>query len=150
MLVKMKSYQTGPKGAYELKPGDITDVFDDVEADRLVGLGGAAYPTKEEIEAYEALVAEREERAKRSRLEAMTVADLKALAAERGMTLGADVTKKPDIIAAIELASAPLKTNGPTVEEWVKAGYKAVNYPPGGYASKSTQEEIEAAIKAQA
>lgn len=42
-----------------------------------------------------------------------------------------------------------LKDNGPTVEEYVKAGYSAKNYPPQGFASKSTDEEIAAAIKAE-
>lgn len=40
--------------------------------------------------------------------------------------------------------------SGPTVEEWVAAGYKASNYPPSGYVSKSTPEEIAAAVAAQA
>jgi hypothetical protein len=39
---------------------------------------------------------------------------------------------------------------GPTVARWVEAGYLASNYPPQGYNSKSTQEEIDAAIAAQA
>jgi hypothetical protein len=39
---------------------------------------------------------------------------------------------------------------GPTIAQWVAAGYKAANYPPSGYASKSTQEEIDAAIAAEA
>lgn len=39
-----------------------------------------------------------------------------------------------------------LKTDGPTVEEYVKAGYKASEYPPKGYASKSSKEEISAAV----
>jgi hypothetical protein len=41
------------------------------------------------------------------------------------------------------------RTDGPTVEEFVKAGYSAKNYPPDGYASKSTDDEIAAAIKAE-
>lgn len=44
---------------------------------------------------------------------------------------------------------APM-TDGPTVAEYVAAGYQAVNYPTSGYASRSTPEEIEAAVKAQA
>jgi hypothetical protein len=36
-----------------------------------------------------------------------------------------------------------LKDDGPTVKEYVEAGYKASEYPPKGYASKSTQEEID-------
>ncbi|MCA1490084.1 hypothetical protein I6F11_04020 [Ensifer sp. NBAIM29] len=42
-----------------------------------------------------------------------------------------------------------LRSDGPTVEEYVAAGYLAVKYPPNGYASRSTAEEIEAAIAAQ-
>lgn len=42
-----------------------------------------------------------------------------------------------------------LKQDGPTVAEYVERGYLAKNYPPSGYASKSTAEEIAAAVKAQ-
>ena len=42
-----------------------------------------------------------------------------------------------------------LRTDGPTVEEFVTAGYRAENYPPEGYASRSTDEEVLAAIEAQ-
>lgn len=42
-----------------------------------------------------------------------------------------------------------LRQDGPTVEEYVAAGYKAEDYPPKGYASKSSEEEIEAAAKKQ-
>jgi hypothetical protein len=38
---------------------------------------------------------------------------------------------------------------GPTVAEWVEAGYSAKNYPPSGYNSRSTPEEIAEAIKAE-
>ncbi|MGN8004167.1 hypothetical protein ACTJKQ_13345 [Acidovorax sp. 22279] len=41
-----------------------------------------------------------------------------------------------------------LRDDGPTVQEFVAAGYLAVNYPPAGYASKSTPEEIAAAVAA--
>ena len=44
---------------------------------------------------------------------------------------------------------AELKQDGPTVDAYVKAGYSAKTYPPAGYASKSTAEEIAAAIKAE-
>jgi hypothetical protein len=50
-----------------------------------------------------------------------------------------------------EGAPAPqkaLRDGGPTVQEFVDAGYLAVNYPPTGYASKSTPEEIAAAVVA--
>ncbi len=42
-----------------------------------------------------------------------------------------------------------LKTDGPTVAEYVAAGYLASNYPPAGYASRSTAEEIAAAVEAE-
>ncbi|MEE1920181.1 HeH/LEM domain-containing protein [Pseudomonas asiatica] len=45
-------------------------------------------------------------------------------------------------------ASGP-RDDGPTVAEWVEAGYLAANYPPDGYASRSSQEEIDAAIELQ-
>lgn len=38
---------------------------------------------------------------------------------------------------------------GPTIKEWVEAGYLASNYPPKGFNSKSTPEEIDDAIKAE-
>ncbi|MNJ28999.1 HeH/LEM domain protein [compost metagenome] len=39
-----------------------------------------------------------------------------------------------------------LREDGPTVSQWLEAGYLAVNYPPEGYASRSSQEEVDAAI----
>ena len=41
------------------------------------------------------------------------------------------------------------REDGPTVSEWVEAGYLAVNYPPEGYVSRSSQEEIDAATLLQ-
>lgn len=41
-----------------------------------------------------------------------------------------------------------LKQDGPTIAEYVAKGYKAEDYPPAGYASKSTKEEVDAFIKA--
>jgi len=41
---------------------------------------------------------------------------------------------------------AGLRTDGPTIEEFVAAGYPAANYPPRGYASRSTEKEISTAI----
>ena len=37
-------------------------------------------------------------------------------------------------------------TKGPTVAEWVAAGYSASNYPPTGYEPRSSKEEIAAAV----
>lgn len=42
------------------------------------------------------------------------------------------------------------RNDGPTVEQYVAAGYLATNYPPQDYASRSTPEEIAAAVAAQA
>lgn len=49
---------------------------------------------------------------------------------------------------ATEAEAEELKQDGPTIEEFVKAGYNPENYPPAGYASRSKPEEIEAAIAA--
>ena len=53
-----------------------------------------------------------------------------------------------------ELRPEPATTTGdrldrPSVEEYVLAGYLAQSYPPEGYASRSTEQEIQAAIDAQ-
>ncbi len=45
--------------------------------------------------------------------------------------------------------SDQLRQDGPTVAEYVAEGYKASNYPPQGYASRSTQEEIDELRKAE-
>lgn len=69
-----------------------------------------------------------------------------------------DVSERCALVAVEHLgvASYPnqldangLKLDGPTIAEFVSAGYLAVNYPPEGYASRSSQEEIDAAIDAQ-
>ncbi|WP_136617056.1 MULTISPECIES: hypothetical protein [Mesorhizobium] len=39
-----------------------------------------------------------------------------------------------------------LRDDGPTIAEYLAAGYSASDYPPKGYASRSTAEEIEAAV----
>lgn len=49
-----------------------------------------------------------------------------------------------------EKASEQLRTDGPTLTEFMARGYKASTYPPNGYASKSPQEEIDAAIAKEA
>lgn len=48
-----------------------------------------------------------------------------------------------------QLDANGLKLDGPTIAEFLAAGYLAVNYPPKGYASRSSQEEIDAAIEDQ-
>lgn len=45
--------------------------------------------------------------------------------------------------------SPELREDGPTVAEYVDAGYLAANYPPTGFASRSSQDEIDQAIQAQ-
>ena len=44
---------------------------------------------------------------------------------------------------------AALREDGPTVAEFVAAGYPAANYPPEGYVSRSTAQEIADAIAEQ-
>lgn len=43
-----------------------------------------------------------------------------------------------------DLVTAELKTDGPTLAEYVAAGYKAENYPPQGYAVREETPEAEA------
>jgi hypothetical protein len=66
--------------------------------------------------------------------------EIDAVECERLVSVGGArrLTADEESIAAI----------GPTVAEWVAAGYRAVNYPPSGYASRSTPEEIAAAVAA--
>lgn len=45
--------------------------------------------------------------------------------------------------------ASPLRQDGPTITQYVEAGYPAIGYPPEGYASRSTSEEIAAAIKVE-
>jgi hypothetical protein len=40
-------------------------------------------------------------------------------------------------------------TAGPTIQQWVAAGYKASNYPPSPYASSSSAEDVAAAVAAE-
>lgn len=42
-----------------------------------------------------------------------------------------------------------LRLDGPTIAQWVADGYKASAYPPAGYASMSSQAEIDKAIEAE-
>lgn len=42
-----------------------------------------------------------------------------------------------------------LALDGPTIVEFVEAGYRAINYPPAGYAARSSQDEIDQAIQTQ-
>lgn len=48
-----------------------------------------------------------------------------------------------------QTAAAALKTDGPTVQQWIAAGYKAKDYPPPGYTAKSPDEEVNALIEAE-
>ncbi|QOE32739.1 hypothetical protein CPT_Mano_006 [Achromobacter phage Mano] len=53
------------------------------------------------------------------------------------------------VLATDKDAPTQLRTDGPTVAEYVAAGYLAKNYPPAGYEARSTPEEIQAAIDAE-
>lgn len=72
---------------------------------------------------------------------------------ERDFGSMADGLKRAGLIGDIDPQKKPsgteLRDDGPTVAEFVARGYLATNYPPTGYASRSTPEEIEAAIKAE-
>jgi hypothetical protein len=54
-----------------------------------------------------------------------------------------------DVTPRAEWPKAPGPDDGPTIAEWMAAGYKASNYPPAGFNPKSSPEEIEAAIEAE-
>lgn len=96
MRVTMLSYMTMATGQ-EYKPGDVVS-FDEVETERLISVRGVRPATVQEQAMADALEA-------KASLKSKTIADLKALAAERGVELGADIIKKDDIIAALELAA---------------------------------------------
>lgn len=101
MKVIMTSYHTTADGI-ELKPGDPHE-HDDVEAKRLIGVGGARLPTKDDDVRLEAFAREQAKAELRGQLESMTVDELKAGAEQRGLDLKG-ATKKAEIIAAIVAA----------------------------------------------
>lgn len=68
-------------------------------------------------------------------------------ASAHGWTIVGDSPVQP--VVAVGHDPDKLREDGPTVAEYVKAGYKALHYPPNGYASKSTPEEIHAARVAE-
>lgn len=45
-----------------------------------------------------------------------------------------------------EAPKPKLREDGPTIKQYVDAGYKAKDYPPAGYESKHSKEEIDKAI----
>jgi hypothetical protein len=53
------------------------------------------------------------------------------------------LTKNDNNKAELNQNASELKQDGPTVEQYVAAGYDPSTYPPKGYASKSTPEEIK-------
>ncbi|RWP31814.1 hypothetical protein [Mesorhizobium sp.] len=65
---------------------------------------------------------------------------------EREFGSMAEGLKKAGLIGDIPLDTPSLRDDGPTVGEYVAAGYLASIYPPKGYASRSTPEEIAAAV----
>ena len=46
-------------------------------------------------------------------------------------------------------APTKLREDGPTLQQYIDAGYKAATYPPFGYASKASDEEIKEAVEAE-
>ncbi|NGO50434.1 hypothetical protein [Allomesorhizobium camelthorni] len=64
----------------------------------------------------------------------------------------ADGLKRSGLIGDIpekRQSDPALGDDGPTVAEYVAAGYLASKYPPEGYASRSTPEEVAAAVAAE-
>jgi hypothetical protein len=71
--------------------------------------------------------------------------DAEAALEERARTEAAEEAKRQrEAAAAKAKRTGTLKQDGPTVAEYVAAGYPASQYPPKGYASRSTPEEIAA------
>lgn len=68
-----------------------------------------------------------------------------------------DVSERCALVAVEHLGVAEyvgpvlrvMRDDGPTVAEWVDAGYLAATYPPEGCSSRSSPEEILAAIQLQ-
>ncbi|MBR1206967.1 MULTISPECIES: hypothetical protein [unclassified Bradyrhizobium] len=102
MRVIMKSFHTLPDGP-ALQPGDHHE-FEEAEARRLVAVGGARHITPEDEGRLDALDREKAKAAFRLQLDGMTVDELKAGAAQRGIELQG-ATKKADIVAAIIAAA---------------------------------------------
>lgn len=65
------------------------------------------------------------------------------------LSVTAHYREVPDVPEQLEADPTALRQDGPTIAEYLSAGYPAENYPPYGYASRSTPEEIEAAVAAQ-
>lgn len=64
----------------------------------------------------------------------------------------ADTERKVDVAGANAVGAAPwsqpvLRTDGPTLAEYVAAGYPAEKYPPEGYAAREAVVEGEASLK---
>lgn len=57
--------------------------------------------------------------------------------------------KVPTTVEAPEREPEPLRDDGPTVLEFIAEGYLAENYPPEGYAARSTDDEIATAVELQ-
>ena len=68
-----------------------------------------------------------------------------------GDRIPASLLNKCEVVAEDAKGKEPVtgQNPGPTVEEYVAAGYRAENYPPQGHEPRSTPEEIAAAIEAQ-
>jgi len=66
------------------------------------------------------------------------------------MYVGSVIVKNAEEEAEARGEEATLRDDGPTIEEYVKAGFKASTYPPKGYASKSSEEDVKKAVVAEA
>jgi hypothetical protein len=66
------------------------------------------------------------------------------------MYVGSVVVRNPEEEAAARGEEAVLREDGPTIEEYMAKGYKASTYPPKGFASKSSEEDVKKAVAAEA
>lgn len=114
---------------------DLDAAGDEAKLDRVSKAGGHAFD--ETDDSY------------RRRLLASIVGAAAADAMSQPADIEVESTDRKDDEPPKAPETPKLKQDGPTVEEWVIAGYDAEHYPPHGYASKSSAEEIAAAVAAQ-
>lgn len=127
--------------------GHAFDETDDSYRRRLVAQIAGAAAADALIQPAEIALSAEEETGPVAVLEDGTV--IRGKAAAEILRLRVSEGQSTDAKAPQEKKLSELKQDGPTIEEWVLAGYAAKGYPPHGYASRSTDAEIQAAIAAQ-
>jgi hypothetical protein len=66
------------------------------------------------------------------------------------MFVGSVIAHNPEEEKAARGEAEVLRDDGPTIEEYVAKGYKASTYPPKGFASKSSEEDVKKAVATEA